>query len=70
MGKVRPLFIKKISRELIEEYPNVFSVEFEKNKDLLGKYVEIPSKSVRNRVAGYLTKLMKKKIKLENLRGF
>ncbi|MCF2138978.1 MAG: 30S ribosomal protein S17e [Candidatus Lokiarchaeota archaeon] len=59
MGKVRPVFIKKVSKELVEKYPDVFSVDFEENKKLLQKYTVIQSKLVRNRVAGYLTHLMK-----------
>ena len=66
MGKVRPVFIKKVSKELIEKYPDVFSVDFEVNKKLLAKYTVIQSKLVRNRIAGYLTHLIKNKVdKLE-----
>ncbi len=66
MGKVRPVFIKKVSKELIEKYPEVFSIDFEENKKLLAKYTVIQSKLVRNRVAGYLTHLIKNKVdKLE-----
>ncbi|MHA1720017.1 MAG: 30S ribosomal protein S17e, partial [Promethearchaeota archaeon] len=35
MGKVRPVFIKKVSKELVAKYPSVFSKDFEKNKSLL-----------------------------------
>ncbi|MHA1583654.1 MAG: 30S ribosomal protein S17e [Promethearchaeota archaeon] len=59
MGKVRPIFIKKASKELIEKYPDVFSKEFAKNKILLQKYAIIESKLVRNRIAGYITHLIK-----------
>ena len=62
MGKVRPVFIKKVSKELIEKYPEVFSIDFEENKKLLAKYTVIQSKLVRNRVAGYLTHLIKNKV--------
>ncbi len=59
MGKVRPVFIKKVSKELIEKYPTVFSKDFEKNKNLLHNYAIIQSNLVRNRIAGYITHLMK-----------
>ncbi|RLI64603.1 MAG: 30S ribosomal protein S17e [Promethearchaeia archaeon] len=66
MGKVRPVFIKKVSKELIQKYPEVFSVDFEENKKKLQKYTVIQSKLVRNRIAGYLTHLVKnKKEKIE-----
>ena len=41
MGKVRTILIKNISKELINKYPDVFTIDFEKNKELLSKYVEI-----------------------------
>lgn len=53
------VFIKKVSKELLEKYPEVFSVDFEENKKLLQKYTVIQSKLVRNRIAGYLTHLVK-----------
>jgi small subunit ribosomal protein S17e len=65
MGKVRPIFIKKNSKELIEKYPNAFTKDFEKNKKTLNIYTEIQSKLVRNRIAGYITHLIKFKKKNE-----
>ena len=59
MGKVRPVFIKKVSKELIEKYPEVFKKDFEENKKLLQRYTVIQSKLVRNRIAGYISHLMK-----------
>lgn len=61
MGRVRPVFIKKVAKELIEKYPDVFLEDFEENKNLLQKYTYIQSKSVRNRIAGYITHLVKNK---------
>jgi len=51
MGKVRTVLIKKASRELITKYPNVFTTDFEVNKKLLDKYLEIDSKHLRNRIS-------------------
>jgi len=59
MGKVRPVFIKKVSKELVEKYPDVFLNNFEENKKNLQKYTVIQSKLVRNRIAGYITHLVK-----------
>ncbi|MHA1438536.1 MAG: 30S ribosomal protein S17e [Promethearchaeota archaeon] len=59
MGKVRTLLIKNISKELVERYPNVFTVDFEKNKKLLDRYLQIDSKHLRNRISGYLVNLLK-----------
>ena len=59
MGKVRTVLIKNVSKELINKYPNVFSTDFEKNKRLLDKYLEIDSKHLRNRISGYIVNLLK-----------
>ena len=59
MGKVRTVLIKNISKELISKYPDVFTTEFETNKQLLDKYLEIDSKHLRNRISGYIVNLLK-----------
>ena len=59
MGRVRPVFIKKISHELMKKYSDLFSLDFEVNKDLLDEFVIIQSRLVRNRIAGYITHLKK-----------
>ena len=59
MGKVRTVLIKNISKELISKYPDVFTTEFETNKRLLDKYLEVDSKHLRNRISGYIVNLLK-----------
>lgn len=66
MGKIRTILIKNISKELIEKYPNIFTTDFNKNKNLLNKYAEIDSKHLRNRIAGYVVNLLNIKEKKES----
>ena len=63
MGKVRSILIKNVSKELINKYPDIFTVDFEQNKKLLDRYAEIDSKHLRNRISGYIVKLLKSKNK-------
>ena len=63
VGKVRTLIIKKVSKELVSKYPDVFTTDFEKNKILLDKYSEVDSKHLRNRISGYIVNIMKIKIR-------
>jgi small subunit ribosomal protein S17e len=65
MGKVRTVLIKNISKELVNKYPDVFTKDFEKNKKLLDKYLEIDSKHLRNRISGYIVNLKQNKEKEE-----
>lgn len=59
LGKVRTVLIKRLSRELVERYPNSFSTDFEKNKEVVDELLTNTTKRLRNRIAGYVTHLMK-----------
>ncbi len=59
MGKVRTILIKSVSKELINKYPDVFTIDFEANKKLLDKYLDVDSKHLRNRISGYIVNLLK-----------
>ena len=50
MGKVRPDFIKRIARELIEKEPLLYTMNFEENKEILNQIAEIKTKRLRNRL--------------------
>jgi small subunit ribosomal protein S17e len=57
--------IKRISLELLERYPQSFGTEFEPNKQFL-KQIELDvSKKLRNRVAGYVTTIIKSDLAAE-----
>jgi len=61
MGKVRPKYIKNLARRLVEIYGDRFTRDFEHNKKLVMELADIPSKSVRNKVAGEITRIIKKR---------
>ncbi len=67
MGKVRPAFIKNTAKRLLELYPDKFTTDFEHNKCMVQELTNITSKRVRNRVAGYITRLVKRREKLKQL---
>ena len=58
MGKVRPERVKRVARELVKRYPDKFTTDFENNKKLLESLTKISSAKLRNRIAGYVTRLM------------
>ncbi|MBC7081625.1 MAG: 30S ribosomal protein S17e [Thermoplasmatales archaeon] len=58
MGNIKPSFIKNIAIELVDKFPDVFSDDFEKNKLMVEKFTTIKSKNTRNRVAGYIARMM------------
>ena len=58
MGNVRPERVKRIARELLKRYPDKFTTDFENNKKLLASFTNISSLKLRNRIAGYVTRLV------------
>ncbi|MBS7615171.1 30S ribosomal protein S17e [Candidatus Bathyarchaeota archaeon] len=58
MGNVRPEKVKKIARDLFTKYPNKFTTDFERNKEILKTIINTQSKSLRNTIAGYVTRLV------------
>jgi small subunit ribosomal protein S17e len=64
LGKVRIELVKRASKELIDRYPDRFTANFEENKQFLKEIGFTLSKRLRNRVAGYITRVMKLKMQL------
>ncbi len=60
MGTVKPAYIKVIALELMKKYPDVFTESFDENKKLVAEYAKINSKTIRNRVAGYITRKVRR----------
>ena len=58
LGNVRSEKVKRIGRELLKRYPDEFTVDSEENKKLVASLVSTPSKSLRNTIAGYITRLV------------
>ena len=61
MGNVRPTYIKSLATQLIAEYGDVFSTDFDQNKENVSKYTDVDSKMIRNRVAGYVVRKLRVK---------
>ena len=58
MGKVRPDQVKKAARAILTLYSDRFSTNFEENKKTLGPLAHVYSPRMKNRIAGYITRLM------------
>ncbi|GAC98964.1 40s ribosomal protein S17 [Pseudozyma hubeiensis SY62] len=60
-GRVRTKTTKRASRVLIEKYyPRLSNVDFHQNKRVIDEVAIIPSKRLRNKIAGFTTHLMKR----------
>ncbi|KAI9084409.1 hypothetical protein K1719_033599 [Acacia pycnantha] len=69
MGRVRTKMVKKLSRQVIEKYYSQMALDFHTNKKILEEVALIPSKRLRNKIAGFSTHLMKR-IQKGPVRGF
>ncbi|KAL5520673.1 RPS17B [Sanghuangporus sanghuang] len=60
MGRVRTKTTKRASRVLIEKYYPRLTLDFHTNKRLIDEVATVPSKRLRNKIAGFTTHLMKR----------
>ncbi|MDR1690912.1 MAG: 30S ribosomal protein S17e [Candidatus Methanoplasma sp.] len=58
MGRIRPTYIKRVSIELLNKYPQVFNRDFENNKEMVDNLTDVYSVTMRNRIAGYITRYL------------
>ena len=58
MGRIKTTGIKRVGNKLVAQYRAQFSTSFEENKQRLPQFVQVPSKKLRNVLAGYITRLM------------
>lgn len=57
MGNIRQTYIKRVSLELLRKHEDLFTHDFQTNKQLVQELTDIESKELRNRIAGYTTRL-------------
>ncbi|RWW45791.1 hypothetical protein BHE74_00048339 [Ensete ventricosum] len=60
MGRVRTKTVKKSSRQVIERYYSRMTLDFHTNKKMLDEVAIIPTKRLRNKIAGFSTHLMRR----------
>ena len=61
MGRIKPKFVKINAKRLIEAHPDKFNDDFDHNKQVIKEMNLIGSKKIVNQLAGYITRLMKRK---------
>ena len=62
MGRIKTTQVKRTTRKLISLYGDRFTADFTANKKVVDDVAEIASKKLRNVIAGYVTRLMKKPV--------
>ena len=64
MGRVRTKTVKKASRVIIEKYYTKLTLDFDINKRIIEEVALIPSKPLRNKIAGFITHLVRNLVKI------
>ena len=59
MGRIKTKAVKRITEELVSEHGEEFTEDFDDNKKIVEKYLDVPSTKLRNIITGYVTRLVK-----------
>ncbi len=59
MGRIKTKLIKNISKSVFRDNSQDFTADFDQNKKLVEKFADLPSKKMRNVVAGAITRMKK-----------
>ena len=61
MGRIKTQLVKRTTKGLLELHPHDFAADFEQNKATVSKYAQMTSKKLRNTIAGYAARIVKKR---------
>jgi|TARA_Y100000310_G_scaffold211176_1_gene211914 small subunit ribosomal protein S17e len=59
MGRIKTILVKRVTKKLVTEHKDEFSEDYNKNKEVLKKYIKTKSPKIRNVIAGYSARLIK-----------
>ena len=66
MGNIIQINIKNIAFELLDRYPKEFVIgDFQHNKKKVQELTDVKSKLLRNRIAGYITRILSPRKKVD-----
>ena len=58
LGRIRPTYIKRVSIDLVNKYPQAFSKDFNNNKEMVSQLTDVQTVPMRNKIAGYITRYL------------
>ncbi|MFQ5975290.1 MAG: 30S ribosomal protein S17e [Candidatus Hydrothermarchaeales archaeon] len=61
MGRVRPQLVKRTAIRLRRENEDRFTTDFDENKKTVTELLDLNSKIMKNRIAGYITRLERRR---------
>ena len=67
MGKVRTESVKNLAKDLLNKHHDKFTTDFDTNKRLVEELAIGSTKTIRNKVAGYISRLKRIEMKEEGV---
>jgi small subunit ribosomal protein S17e len=55
-----------MSNELLERFPDKFTIDFNENKEAIKNHAQVRSKELRNKIAGYITSVVNRNLAQQN----
>lgn len=65
MGNVRTKLVKRTAKMLAEKFTDNFTTDYEFNKKKVAELLSLSSKRLRNQIAGYVTRQIKRRKMIE-----
>ncbi|MGM5487784.1 MAG: 30S ribosomal protein S17e [Nanobdellota archaeon] len=62
MGRIKTKQIKRITNDLLASYGSRFTKDYLENRKLVEQHLDIRSKKLRNTIAGYSTRILRKQL--------
>jgi len=59
MGRIRIKAVKRAGQQLNDKFKLEFKADFQSNKSKVSEFAQVGSKKLRNKIAGYVTRLVK-----------
>ncbi len=60
IGRIRHKYIKRASATIVKKYSPYLTDDFKENRAFIEKVLDVEGTLVKNRVAGYVTRLVKR----------
>jgi small subunit ribosomal protein S17e len=61
LGRIRQKYIKRTALELVQRYGDSLTLDFKKNREFVQQVLDLQGKMLANRIAGYVTRLLKQR---------
>ena len=61
MGRIKTQMIKRLTFQLLRDHKSEVKQSFDENKVMVEQHMGVTSKKIRNTVAGYITRLSKRR---------